>query len=69
MEAALRMEETFHRSGGFLSSYPSAAYIANACANFNRDGIIDGGDFPAFRDNFLANPLADCPKGDINNVF
>ena len=51
----------------FMQVYPAAGY--NPCADYNRDGAVNTSDWPALRDNFMTTPPADCPTGDLNNVY
>ncbi len=56
-------------SGGWLKCYPSAAYLANACADYNRDGCINTNDWPRISTWWLKAPPADCMPGDPLEVF
>lgn len=54
---------------GFNKTYPDPLYIANACADYDRNGIVDTADWPQFRDNFNKVVAGDCTPGDINGIF
>lgn len=57
---------------GFDSAFTdgdNSRYIANACADGNRDGYISTTDFGPYRDNFDTYPPKDCNDLDYNEIF
>ena len=57
---------------GFDSAFTdgdNSRYIANVCADGNRDGFINTTDFGPYRDNFDSYPAMDCNDLDNNEIF
>jgi hypothetical protein len=47
--------------------YPDPGY--DPCVDFDRDGQVKGSDFLILKENWYQVVPADCPPGDINEIY